>query len=100
MLLDDCLTKSPDLHATNNAVTQDPIPHKGVGVFLFQPTKALHGQKIMGRQGAGKAFMHGVPAGPIALLDILYRHRPAMAQGNLYIAHRYDFTQKVLSGTL
>ena len=24
----------------------------------------------------------------------------AMAQGNLYIAHRYDFTAKVLSGTL
>lgn len=44
--------------------------------------------------------MHGVPAGPIALLDILYRHRPAMAQGNLYIADRDDFTQKVLSGTL
>ncbi|MDP4617407.1 MAG: methyltransferase domain-containing protein, partial [Burkholderiaceae bacterium] len=28
------------------------------------------------------------PAGPIAPLDILYGHRPAMAKGNLYMAHR------------
>lgn len=28
------------------------------------------------------------PAGPIAPIDILYGHRPAMAKGNLYIAHR------------
>jgi predicted SAM-dependent methyltransferase len=40
------------------------------------------------------------PAGPIAPLDILYGHRPAMAKGNLYMAHRCGFTQKVLSGTL
>jgi predicted SAM-dependent methyltransferase len=40
------------------------------------------------------------PAGPIAPLDILYGHRPAMARGNLYMAHRCGFTQKVLNGTL
>lgn len=40
------------------------------------------------------------PAGPIAPLDILYGHRPPMAQGNLYMAHRCGFTQKVLAGTL
>ena len=40
------------------------------------------------------------PAGPIAPLDILYGHRPPMAQGNLYMAHRCGFTQKVLTGTL
>lgn len=40
------------------------------------------------------------PAGPIAPLDILYGHRPPMARGNLYMAHRCGFTQKVLSGTL
>jgi SAM-dependent methyltransferase len=40
------------------------------------------------------------PAGPIAPLDILYGHRPPMASGNLYMAHRCGFTQKVLSGTL
>jgi predicted SAM-dependent methyltransferase len=40
------------------------------------------------------------PAGAIAPLDILYGHRPAMAQGNLYMAHRCGFTQKVLTGTL
>lgn len=40
------------------------------------------------------------PAGPIAPLDILYGHRPPMARGNLYMAHRCGFTQRVLSGTL
>ncbi len=40
------------------------------------------------------------PAGPITPLDILYGHRPPMAKGNLYMAHRCGFTQKVLTGTL
>ncbi|GAB4405664.1 MAG: hypothetical protein OHK0048_25550 [Rhodoferax sp.] len=40
------------------------------------------------------------PAGPIAPLDILYGHRPAMAKGNLFMAHRCGFTQKVLTDTL
>ena len=39
------------------------------------------------------------PAGPIAPLDILYGHRPAMAKGNLYMAHRCGFTRRVLDGT-
>ncbi|MBI2769656.1 MAG: methyltransferase domain-containing protein [Burkholderiales bacterium] len=40
------------------------------------------------------------PAGPIAPIDILYGHRPPMARGNLYMAHRCGFTQKVLDATL
>ena len=40
------------------------------------------------------------PAGPIAPIDILYGHRPPMARGNLYMAHRCGFTEKVLTGTL
>ena len=40
------------------------------------------------------------PAGPIAPIDILYGHRPPMARGNLYMAHRCGFTQKVLIVTL
>lgn len=40
------------------------------------------------------------PAGPIAPIDILYGLRTSMAQGNLYMAHRCGFTQKVLSATL
>ena len=40
------------------------------------------------------------PAGPISPLDILYGHRPSMARGNLYMAHRCGFTQRVLDGTL
>lgn len=40
------------------------------------------------------------PAGPITPLDILYGYRPALQRGNLYMAHRCGFTQKVLDGTL
>jgi hypothetical protein len=40
------------------------------------------------------------PAGPIAPIDILYGHRPPMAKGNLYMAHRCGFTEKVLTATL
>lgn len=39
-------------------------------------------------------------AGSITPLDILYGHRSPMAKGNLYMAHRCGFTQKVLIGTL
>ncbi len=40
------------------------------------------------------------PAGPITPLDILYGWRLPMGKGNLYMAHRCGFTQKVLTGTL
>jgi len=40
------------------------------------------------------------PAGPIAPLDILYGYRRSMALGNLYMAHRCGFTEKVLRGSL
>lgn len=40
------------------------------------------------------------PAGPIAPLDILYGFRSALAAGNLYMAHRCGFTQKVLHGVM
>jgi len=40
------------------------------------------------------------PAGPIAPLDILYGLRSAMANGNLYMAHRCGFTQRVMAETL
>ena len=40
------------------------------------------------------------PAGPISPLDILYGHRFSMQKGNLYMAHRCGFTQRVLANTL
>jgi hypothetical protein len=40
------------------------------------------------------------PAGPITPLDILFGHRPPLARGNLYMAHRCGFTERVLNGTL
>lgn len=38
--------------------------------------------------------------GPISPIDIIYGHRAAMQNGNLYMAHRCGFTRKVLSSTL
>lgn len=35
-------------------------------------------------------------AGPISAIDILYGFRPAMQQGNLFMAHRTGFTAKTL----
>ena len=40
------------------------------------------------------------PAGPIAPLDILYGHRGSLARGNLFMAHRSGFTERVLRSTL
>ncbi|KJV05569.1 class I SAM-dependent methyltransferase [Methylocucumis oryzae] len=40
------------------------------------------------------------PAGPIAPLDMLYGFRPAMAQGNLFMAHRTGFTAKTLAQSI
>jgi predicted SAM-dependent methyltransferase len=40
------------------------------------------------------------PAGPIAAIDMLYGHRNYMSAGNLFMAHRCGFTEKVLRGTL
>lgn len=40
------------------------------------------------------------PAGPIAPLDILYGYRPALAEGNYFMAHKCGFTLKVLCATL
>jgi predicted SAM-dependent methyltransferase len=39
------------------------------------------------------------PAGPIAPIDILYGHRKSMQNGNLYMAHKCGFTEKVLVAT-
>jgi ubiquinone/menaquinone biosynthesis C-methylase UbiE len=40
------------------------------------------------------------PAGPISAIDILYGFRPALAQGNLYMAHRTGFTDESLADAL
>ncbi|MGO9931176.1 MAG: class I SAM-dependent methyltransferase [Steroidobacteraceae bacterium] len=40
------------------------------------------------------------PQGPIAAMDILYGFRPAMAAGNLFMAHRCGFTETVLRDSL
>ena len=40
------------------------------------------------------------PSGPIAAIDMLYGHRPALQAGNHFMAHRCGFTEKVLIATL
>jgi len=37
--------------------------------------------------------------GPITPLDIIFGHRGSIQQGNLYMAHKCGFTEKVLSAT-
>lgn len=39
-------------------------------------------------------------AGPISPIDIVYGHRPSMARGNLFMAHRCGFTEKTLNAVL
>ena len=40
------------------------------------------------------------PMGPIAPLDILYGHRPSLAGGNAFMAHRTGFTGETLGAAL
>ncbi len=40
------------------------------------------------------------PKGPITALDILYGHRPELAKGNLFMAHRCGFTRSALVKSL
>lgn len=40
------------------------------------------------------------PAGPVSPLDILYGYRPALASGDLYMAHRTGFTLRSLMAAL
>ncbi|MDO9710124.1 class I SAM-dependent methyltransferase [Paracraurococcus lichenis] len=40
------------------------------------------------------------PAGPIAPLDMIFGHRGAIAQGNLFMAHRTGFTARMLEQAL
>lgn len=40
------------------------------------------------------------PAGPVSPIDMLYGHRPAIARGNRFMAHRTGFTQESLGNTL
>ncbi len=40
------------------------------------------------------------PAGPISPIDILYGFRPAIAQGNVFMAHRTGFTSTSLKNHL
>jgi hypothetical protein len=40
------------------------------------------------------------PAGPIAPIDIVFGHRPQIAAGNHFMAHRCGFTRRVLDGAL
>jgi len=43
---------------------------------------------------------YSAPAGPIAPIDIFYGHRPSLARGNLFMAHRCGFTRQVLDAVL
>jgi hypothetical protein len=72
--------------------------HPGWGETLFVKEVWPEARLIADDRLAEAAYT--APAGPIAPLDILYGHRPSLAAGNLYMAHRCGFTLKVLLATL
>lgn len=51
-------------------------------------------------EGAADQPAYISPAGPIAPLDMLYGHRPHLAAGNLFMAHRFGFTLDTLAAHL
>lgn len=59
-------------------------------------------QSVCAHVAAGRLVeaIYDSPAGPIAPIDILYGHRGSMMRGNLFMAHRCGFDEKVLIGTL
>lgn len=40
------------------------------------------------------------PAGPITPLDVLYGHRPSLARGNTFMAHKTGFTAQTLAQSM
>lgn len=50
--------------------------------------------------GGADAVAYESPAGPIAPLDMLFGHRPQLAAGNLFMAHRSGFTLATLVAQL
>lgn len=59
-------------------------------------------QSVCAHVAAGRLVeaIYVSPAGPIAPIDILYGHRASLSRGNLFMAHRCGFDEKVLIGTL
>ena len=59
-------------------------------------------QSVAARVAEGKLLepAYDSPAGPISPIDIIYGHRPSMAKGNYYMAHRTGFTRDVLAQLL
>jgi SAM-dependent methyltransferase len=51
-------------------------------------------------QGKLEDPLYMSPMGPIAPLDILYGHRPSLAGGNVFMAHRTGFTGETLCAAL
>nr|WP_294504725.1 tetratricopeptide repeat protein [uncultured Rhodopila sp.] len=70
------------------------------GGFLFVTLPDL--QEVARRVAEDKLDdpLYVSPMGPIAPLDILYGHRPSLAAGNSFMAHRTGFTRGTLARAL
>jgi SAM-dependent methyltransferase len=51
-------------------------------------------------EGRLEDTLYTSPAGPIAPIDILYGHRPSLARGNLFMAHKTGFTAQSLGNAI
>ena len=63
-----------------------------VGGFAYIATPDL--QKVADLIAKGKVLepVYTSPVGPIYPLDIVYGHRPSIAKGSVYMAHKFGFT--------
>ncbi|MDG2140282.1 MAG: methyltransferase domain-containing protein [Gammaproteobacteria bacterium] len=70
---------------------------KGDGVVVLTCPDLKSICKVVAEDKLTEPVYHSA-AGPIAPIDILYGHRASMESGNLFMAHKIGFTEKVLSG--
>lgn len=69
----------------------------GFAVILVPDIQAL-GEKI--GKGELEDTLYVSPAGPISVCDVLWGHRPSLATGNQFMAHKFGFTKDSLSKRL
>lgn len=70
----------------------------GARLFLIVPD-AMTAAALVAADRAEETIYNS-PAGPVTALDMLYGHGPALARGNMAMAHRTCFTAKSLSRLL
>lgn len=69
----------------------------GMAVVIVPDIQYL-GEKIGRGELEDKLYMSD--AGPISVCDVLWGYRPALAKGNIYMAHKFGYTKDTLGKRL